>query len=159
MTRSKGKRSNTRNINTRSYRRHGPEHISSYIQEFKIGDYVDIVINSSVHKGMPYKYYHGKTGKIFNISKSSIGVKIEKIVGNRKIIKKINIRIEHIRKSRSKIEFLDRIKSKDKNRTKLKSTHSLHAFFRQKPCFQINNHWISFKKIKIINPEPFCVIL
>ena len=110
MTRSKGKRSNTRNINTRSYRRHGPEHISSYIQEFKIGDYVDIVINSSVHKGMPYKYYHGKTGKIFNISKSSIGVKIEKIVGNRKIIKKINIRIEHIRKSSSKIEFLDRIK-------------------------------------------------
>jgi len=159
MTRSKGKRSNTRNIATRSFRKNGPEHMSSYIQDFKIGDYVDVAMNSSIHKGMPYKYYHGKTGKIFNISKSSIGVKIEKIVGNRKIIKKIDVKIEHVKKSRSNVEFIDRIKSKDKNRSELKSINNLHPFFRFKPSFHINNHWISFEKIKMIDPEPYCVIL
>jgi len=159
MTRSKGKRSNTRSINTRAFKCRGPEHISSYIQTFKVGDFVDVAINSSIHKGMPYKFYHGKTGKIFNISKSSIGVKMQKIVGNRKIIKKINIKIEHLKKSRTKVEFLDRIKSKDKNRSNLKFSNSLHTFFRQKPCFQIDNHWISFNRFKIIDPEPFCVVL
>lgn len=159
MTRSKGKRSNTRNIATRCFRLHGPEHMSSYLQEFKLGDYVDVSINSCIHKGMPYKFYHGKTGKIFNISKSSVGVEIEKKVGNRKILKKINVRIEHIKKSRSRVEFSDRIRSKDKNRHTEKFSNNLHSFFRKKPCFQINNHWVSFKKIKIIDPEPFCVVV
>lgn len=146
MARSNGKRSNTRNIATRSFRNHGPEHMSLYLQEFKIGDYVDITINSCTHKGMPYKFYHGKTGKIFNISKSSVGVKIEKKIGNRKIIKKINIRIEHLKKSKSRIEFFDRVKAKDKKRCIFNFTNTLHIFFRKKPCVQTNNHWVSFKK-------------
>jgi large subunit ribosomal protein L21e len=159
MTRSKGKRSNTRSITTRSFRKHGSEHLSSYFQNFKLGDYVDISINSCTHKGMPFKFYHGKTGKIFNIAKSSVGVKIEKKVGNRKILKKINIRIEHLKKSKSKVEFSNRIKSKDKTKTVIGGLNDSYIFFRKKPCLQSDDHFVSFKKIKTVDPEPFCVVV
>lgn len=159
MTRSKGKRSNTRNIAARSFRKHGSEHISSYLQQFKVGEYVDIAINLFIYKGMFYKFYHGKTGKIFNVSKSSLGCVVKKKIGNRYIIKKINIKIEHVRKSRCKFEFFKRINSKDNNRSHFKFRNKQNIFFRKKPSHEIKNRLISFKKIKLIDPEPFCVIV
>jgi ribosomal protein L21E len=44
---------------------------------------------------MPYKIYHGKTGVIYNVSKSAVGVIIYKKVWGRYIEKRINVRIEH----------------------------------------------------------------
>ena len=32
--------------------------MSTYLKTFKRGDIVDIVANSAIHKGMPYKHYH-----------------------------------------------------------------------------------------------------
>ena len=37
----------------------------------------------AVQKGMPYKVYHGKTGIVYNVTKSSVGVILHKQVGNR----------------------------------------------------------------------------
>lgn len=45
------------------------------------GDYVDIKCNPSIHKGMPFKYYHGRTGIVFNVTKTSLGVRVNKQVG------------------------------------------------------------------------------
>lgn len=42
------------------------------------GDYVDIKCNPSIHKGMPFKYYHGRTGIVFNVTKTSLGVRVNK---------------------------------------------------------------------------------
>lgn len=42
------------------------------------GDYVDIKCNPSIHKGMPFKYYHGRTGVVFNVTKTSLGVRVNK---------------------------------------------------------------------------------
>ncbi len=44
------------------------------------GDYVDIKVDPSVHKGMPFKYYHGRTGVVFNVTKRAIGVTVKKLV-------------------------------------------------------------------------------
>lgn len=59
---------------------------------------------------MPYKIYHGKTGVIYNVSKSAVGVIIYKKVWGRYIEKRINVRIEHINASGSRDDFLKRVK-------------------------------------------------
>merc|ERR1719273_1440900 len=46
---------------------------------------------------MPYKYYMGKTGRVWNVSRGSVGVELLKTVGNRKRTKRIMVRIEHLR--------------------------------------------------------------
>lgn len=60
---------------------------------------------------MPYKVYHGKTGVVYNVTKSAVGVIIYKKVWHRCIEKRINVRIEHIQPSRSREDFLKRVKS------------------------------------------------
>lgn len=39
---------------------------------------MDIKCNPSIHKGMPFKYYHGRTGIVFNVTKTSLGVRVNK---------------------------------------------------------------------------------
>ena len=37
-------------------------------------------MNGAIHKGMPYKVYHGKTGRVFNVTKRACGVVVNKQV-------------------------------------------------------------------------------
>ena len=41
---------------------------------------MDIKVNGAVHKGMPHKFYHGRTGKVWNVTKRAIGVEVNKQV-------------------------------------------------------------------------------
>ena len=41
----------------------------------------------------------------------AVGVIVNKVVGNRYIEKRVNLRIEHIRHSKCRQEFLDRVKA------------------------------------------------
>jgi large subunit ribosomal protein L21e len=59
---------------------------------------------------MPHKVYHGKTGVIYNVTKTAVGIIIYKKVKHRYIEKRINIKIEHISPSRSRDDFLKRVK-------------------------------------------------
>lgn len=59
---------------------------------------------------MPYKVYHGKTGVVYNVTKSAVGIIIYKKVKHRYIEKRINVRIEHIQPSGSRDDFLRRVK-------------------------------------------------
>lgn len=111
LTNSRGYRSGTRYMFQRDFKKHGAIPLSTYLKTYKIGDIVDIKANGSIQKGMPHKYYHGKTGIIFNVTKSSVGVIINKVVGNRYLEKKINLRVEHIKHSACRQEFLDRVKA------------------------------------------------
>jgi large subunit ribosomal protein L21e len=74
---------------------------------------------------MPYKVYHGKTGVIYNVTRTAVGVIIYKKVGNRYIEKRVNVRVEHINLSRSREEFLNRVKenAKKKRQAKEEGTH------------------------------------
>ncbi|KAK7682911.1 60S ribosomal protein L21A [Cerrena zonata] len=106
-----GYRSGTRYAFQRDFKKHGTIALSTYLKTYKVGDIVDIKANGAVQKGMPHKYYHGKTGIVYNITKSSVGVIINKVVGNRYIEKRVNLRIEHVKHSACRQEFLNRVKT------------------------------------------------
>jgi large subunit ribosomal protein L21e len=93
---------------TKNFREHGLPNLSQYLMNVKVGDYVDIFANPAIHKGMPYKGYHGRTGIIFNVTKSAVGVRVNKLVNGRIIEKRIHVRIEHIRQSKCQKEILAR---------------------------------------------------
>jgi large subunit ribosomal protein L21e len=92
----------------RPFRKHGMIPLNTYLHTYKLGDYVDIVVNSTEHRGMPYKYYHGKTGKVWNVSQRALGVEVNKLVGNRILAKRLSIRLEHVRPSKCRQDFLQR---------------------------------------------------
>jgi len=113
---------------------HGHVKISSFLIPYRIGDIVDIKANAAQQKGMPHKFYHGsvlvtfsdfttlnvlhrRTGIVYNVTPHAVGVIVNKIVGNRYIEKRVNLRIEHIRHSKCRQEFLDRVKR----------NHNVHA--------------------------------
>ena len=37
--------------------------------------------DGAFQKGMPFKFYHGKTGRVFNVTKRAVGVIINKQIG------------------------------------------------------------------------------
>merc|ERR1712226_577730 len=99
----------------KDFRTNGPTNLTTYLVNFKVGDYVDVKVDASIHKGMPYKYYHGKTGRVFNVTPRAVGVEINKHVTPRGVIykKRIHVRIEHVKKSRCREEFLQRVIKND----------------------------------------------
>lgn len=106
-----GYRSRTRYMFQRDFRKHGAASLSTYLKVYKVGDIVDIKANGAYQKGMPHKFYQGKTGVVYNVTKSSVGIIINKMVGNRYLEKRLNLRVEHIKHSKCRQEFLDRVKS------------------------------------------------
>jgi large subunit ribosomal protein L21e len=51
-----------------------------------------------------------RTGIVYNVTKSAVGVIVNKRVGNRFMEKRINIRIEHVKHSKCRDDFLNRVK-------------------------------------------------
>ena len=75
-----GLRSRTRDLFARPFRKKGYIPLTTYLRTFRIGEYVDIKVNGAIHKGMPHKFYHGRTGKVWNVTKRAIGVEVNKQV-------------------------------------------------------------------------------
>jgi large subunit ribosomal protein L21e len=71
---------------------------------------------------MPYKVYHGKTGVVYNVTKAAVGIIIYKKVKHRYIEKRINVRVEHITHSRSREDFIKRVKTNAELKKKAKET-------------------------------------
>lgn len=114
MTHSYGYKRKTRHKFRKGFKQHGAIHIAKSLTSYRIGDIVDVVVDGAIHKGMPYKYYHGRTGTVFNVNPRSVGVIVNKQVRNRIIPKRLHIRVEHLKLSTSRVEFLNRIKENDK---------------------------------------------
>jgi large subunit ribosomal protein L21e len=64
VKRSKGIRSKSRKLLRKKPRERGIHSITRALQKFEEGQSVNIVIDSSVHQGMPHIRFHGHTGKI-----------------------------------------------------------------------------------------------
>ncbi|CAO3678872.1 unnamed protein product [Umbelopsis vinacea] len=116
MPHSYGIRARTRHMFSRKFREHGSINLSTYLKTYKVGDIVDIKANAAVQKGMPHKFYHGRTGIVYNVTKSAVGVIVYKRVGNRYLEKRVNIRVEHVKHSKCRQEFLDRVKENARKR-------------------------------------------
>ena len=113
MPHSFGVRARTRHMFAKKFRKHGLPSLSQYMLPVKVGDYVDIFADPAIHKGMPHKHYHGRTGIVFNVTKSAVGVRVNKPVNGRILEKRIHVRIEHIRKSKCQKEIIERVKSNE----------------------------------------------
>ena len=80
MPHSFGYRAATRTLFKKAFKTNGRCPTTTYLRTFKRGDYVDIKVDSSIHKGMPFKHYHGRTGVVFNVTKRAVGVRVNKKV-------------------------------------------------------------------------------
>ena len=68
--RSTGYRSGTRDLFSKKFRtKGGNQPLTTFLRRYKVGDIVDVVCDASQQKGMPHKFYHGRTGKVWNINK------------------------------------------------------------------------------------------
>ena len=114
MTNSKGYRRGTRDMFSRPYKKHGVIPLSTYMKVYKNGDIVDIKGNGAVQKGMPYKAYHGKTGRVYNVTPHAVGIIVNKRVRGKILAKRINVRIEHIQHSKCREDFLRRVKENER---------------------------------------------
>lgn len=64
MAKSHGERRKTRHKLRKGVRERGLSPVSRAIQEFEVSQSVHIIIDPSVHRGMPHPKYHGKTAKV-----------------------------------------------------------------------------------------------
>ena len=90
---AKGYRARTRSLLRRKPRERGKIGLSRILREYKLGEKVVIKINPSVHKGMPHRRYHGKTGIIADKRGRAYVVKVPQ--GN--TTKEIIARPEHLK--------------------------------------------------------------
>jgi large subunit ribosomal protein L21e len=94
VRRSKGLRSKSRHILRKKPRDRGVIPITRALQEYENGESVNIVIDPSIHKGMPHIRFHGKNGIIEGKQGESYKVGIND--GNKP--KTLIIKPEHLRK-------------------------------------------------------------
>lgn len=92
MRKSKGFRSSARRLLTKEPREHGKLRLSKLLYEYQPGTSVVIMIDSSVHKGMPHRRYHGKVGTVLNKRGRSYVVSVSQ--GD--AMKEIIVRPEHL---------------------------------------------------------------
>ncbi len=122
MPHSYGKRARTRDMFAKAFRKEGVQNsLTKYLTTYRVGDIVDVKTDGAIHRGMPYKYFHGRTGVVFNVTKTSVGVEFMKPVKHRLIRKRINVRVEHVRPSRSREDFLRRVKANDEKKRAAKA--------------------------------------
>jgi len=106
MVNSKGKRSRTRNIFKKNKRKSEISLNSLILMKNQLNTNVSIKINPSIKKGIPNKWYMGKSGTVTNISNCFVQIFIKKMIKNKLLNKNILISTEHIRRKKSKNNYL-----------------------------------------------------
>ena len=131
MTNPNGYRRGTRYLFARRFRQKGVIKQTTYLRVYKRGDIVDVRADGGVQKGMPHKSYHGRTGRVYNVTPHAVGVIVNKRVGNRILPKRINLRVEHVKPSTCRLDFLRRVKENDEKRRIAKETGKVALLKRQ----------------------------
>ena len=154
MPHSFGYRARTRHMHARPNKKHGLQTPSKDLTIFKMGDLVDVVTDGAVHRGMPYKCYHGKTGRVFTVCPRGIGVEINKRVRHRIMTKRIYIRHEHLRKSRCRDAFLRRLQRDLVKKQEAKKEGKIISTKRVPPQPR-DAHVVKESNVEYLNPLRF----
>ncbi|NLU45674.1 MAG: 50S ribosomal protein L21e [Euryarchaeota archaeon] len=96
MKASKGTRTKTRQVLQKKPRARGLSPITKAFQIFESGEKVNIVIDPSVHKGMPFSRFHGLTGVVVGSRGAAYEVSVKD--GNK--TKTVVARPEHLVRNR-----------------------------------------------------------
>jgi len=95
MQASRGTRTKTRNVLKKKPRARGLSPITKGLQEFESGEKVNIIIDPSEHKGMPFSRFHGLTGVVVGRRGTAFEVSVKD--GNK--TKMVVARPEHLVKN------------------------------------------------------------
>uniref|UniRef100_A0A8C5PD58 Large ribosomal subunit protein eL21 n=1 Tax=Leptobrachium leishanense TaxID=445787 RepID=A0A8C5PD58_9ANUR len=127
MTNKRGKRRGTRYMFARPFRKHGVVPLSTYMRIYKKGDIVDIKGMGKIQKG--------------------------KILAKRT---RINVRVEHIRHSKSKDSFLQRVKENERKKKEANQKGTWVELKRQ-PAQPREAHfvWTFGKEPELLEPIPY----
>ncbi|KAJ1113978.1 hypothetical protein NDU88_002218 [Pleurodeles waltl] len=141
---------------SRPFRKHGVVPLATYMRIYKKGDIVDIKGMGTIQKGMPHKCYHGKTGRIFNVTQHAVGIIVNKQVKGKILAKRINVRIEHIKHSKSRDSFLKRVKENERKKTEAKEK-GLWVELKRQPKAPSAAHFVSTlgKEPELLEPIPY----
>uniref|UniRef100_A0A2K5IRN2 Large ribosomal subunit protein eL21 n=1 Tax=Colobus angolensis palliatus TaxID=336983 RepID=A0A2K5IRN2_COLAP len=141
MTNTKGKGRGTRYMFSGPFRKHAVVPLK--------GDIVDIKGMGTVRKGMPHKCYHGKTGRVYNVTQHAVGIDVNKQVKGKILAKRINVRIEHI-------NFLKRVKENDQKKKEAKEKGTWVQLKRQ-PAPPREAHFVrtNGKEPELLEPIPY----
>uniref|UniRef100_A0A8C6QNV5 Large ribosomal subunit protein eL21 n=1 Tax=Nannospalax galili TaxID=1026970 RepID=A0A8C6QNV5_NANGA len=149
MTNTKGKRRGTRYMFSRPFRKHGVVPLATYMRIYKKGDIVDIKGMGTVQNGMPHKCYHGKTGRVYNVTQHAVGIVVNKQVKGKILAKRINMCIEHI-------NFLKCVKENDQKKKEAKEKGTWVQLKRQ-PAPPREAHFVrtNGKEPELLEPIPY----
>ena len=153
MTNSKGYRRGTRYLFSRKFKTRGVIPLSTYLKTYKKGDIVDVKGCGAVQKGMPHKSYHGRTGVVYNVTQHALGVIVNKRVKGKILAKRINVRVEHVKHSRCRKDFLDRVKENEKVKKEAKAKGQVVHCKRQ-PEQPRTSHFVRTRYNKPVVLEP-----
>merc|ERR1712121_494903 len=157
MGNTKGYRRGTRYMFSKKFRTKGVIPLSTYMKVYKRGDIVDIKGNGAVQKGMPHKSYHGRTGRVYNVTQHAVGVIVNKRVKGRILAKRINVRIEHVKHSNCRLDFLNRVHENEEKKRVAKEKGVRGVECKRQPDKPRGGHFVSTKynKPEFLQPIPY----
>ncbi|XP_056428138.1 60S ribosomal protein L21-like [Hyla sarda] len=156
MMNTRRKRRGTGYMFSRPFCKHGVVPLATYMRIYKKGDIVDIKGMDTIQKGMPHKCYHGKTGRIYNVTQHAVGITVNKQIKGKTLAKRINVRVEHIRHSKSRDSFLQRVKENERKKKEAKE-NCTWIKLKHQPAQPSKAHFVCTyrKEPELLEPVPY----
>ncbi|ELW47862.1 60S ribosomal protein L21 [Tupaia chinensis] len=106
---------------------------------------------------MPHKCYHGKTGRVYNVTQHAVGIVVNKQVKGKILAKRINVCIEHIKHSKSKDSFLKLVKGNDQKKKEAQENVTWVQLKRQPAPPREEAHFVrtNGKEPELLEPIPY----
>lgn len=156
MVRSNGKRANTRDLFRKGHRSGGRANLSTYLNTYKTGEFVDIRIDSGTQKGMPGKFYQGRTGRVFNVSRTAVGVEVTKTLRQGIMInKRFHVRLEHLKKSRCNEDYLKRVRDREIDARAATARGEKYTVEKRKPVQPSEAHVVDAASMELVEPQAY----
>merc|ERR1719186_240296 len=93
---------------------------------------------------MPHKSYHGRTGRVYNVSQHAVGVIINK---------RVKHRIEHVKPSKCQEDFFKRVAECQKLKEEAKAK-GVRVSLKRKPKAPNGKHFVNISQNKPVVLEP-----
>ncbi|XP_046944512.1 60S ribosomal protein L21-like [Lynx rufus] len=156
MTHTKGKRRGTRCMSSRPFRKHGVVPLATYMRIYKKGDIADVQGLGTAHKGTPHKCFHGKTGRVSDVTQHAVGIAVKKQAEGKSLAKRINARAEPVKHAKSRDTFLKRVKESDQRKKEAKEKDTWVQRKRQ-PAPPSEAHFVRTEgeEPELLEPMPY----
>ncbi|XP_010212902.1 PREDICTED: 60S ribosomal protein L21 [Tinamus guttatus] len=155
MTNTKGKRRGTRYMFSRPFRKHGVVPLATYMRIYKKGDIVDIKVPSAVQCNH-FQFLLKRMLWVYNVTQHAVGIIVNKKVKGKILAKRINVRIEHIKHSKSRDSFLQRVKENEKKKKEAKEK-GIWVQLKRQPAPPREAHFVrtNGKEPELLEPIPY----